>query len=61
MDGTGDEDYTEAARIAAKHSSVRGGKNIEVDYARVRNVRKPAGAKPGYVTYDKYFTAVVDP
>ncbi len=57
----GDEDYTEAARLAAANSSVRGGKNVEVDYTRVRNVRKPAGAKPGYVTYDKYFTAVVDP
>ena len=57
----GDEDYTEAARIAAKHSSVRVGKNIEVDYTRVRNVRKPAGSKPGYVIYDKYYTAVVDP
>ncbi len=57
----GDDDYTEAARIAARHSSVRGGKNVEVDYTRVRNVRKPAGSKPGYVTYDKYYTAVVDP
>lgn len=57
----GDEDYTEAARLAASHSSVRDGKNIEVDYTRVKFVRKPAGSKPGYVTYDKYYTAVVDP
>ncbi len=57
----GDEDYTEAARLAASHSSVRDGKNIEVDYTRVRFVRKPAGSKPGYVIYDKYYTAVVDP
>ena len=57
----GDEDYTEAARIAARHSSVRAGNNVEVDYTRVRNVRKPAGSKPGYVIYDKYYTAVVDP
>ena len=57
----GDEDYTEAARLAASHSSVRDGKNIEVDYTRVKYVRKPAGSKPGYVIYDKYYTAVVDP
>ena len=57
----GDDDYTEAAAIAAKHSSVRNGENVLVDYTRVRNVRKPAGSKPGYVTYDKYYTAVVDP
>lgn len=57
----GDGDYTEAAEIAARHSSVRNGENVQVDYTRVRNVRKPAGGKPGYVTYDKYYTAVVDP
>lgn len=55
-----DRDYTEAATLAAVHSSLCGGKNVEVDYTRVRNVKKPAGAKPGFVTYDRYFTAVVD-
>lgn len=56
-----DADYTEAAQLAAKHSSVRSGKNVEVDYTRVRFVHKPAGSKPGFVTYDKYYTAVVEP
>ncbi len=54
-----DRDYTEAATLAARHSSVKSGQNIEVDYTRVRFVKKPPASKPGYVTYDKYYTAVV--
>ena len=56
----GDDDYTQAACVAAYHSSVRGGKNIQVDYTRVKNIKKPNGSKPGYVIYDKYYTAVAD-
>ena len=55
-----DRDYTQAAMLAAYHSSVRGARNAEVDYTRVRYVKKPSGSKPGYVTYDKYYTAIVD-
>lgn len=55
-----DKDYTQAAMLAAYHSSVRGSRNTEVDYTRVRYVKKPSGSKPGFVTYDKYYTAVVD-
>ncbi|MBO7246047.1 MAG: NFACT family protein [Clostridia bacterium] len=55
-----DRDYTQAAMLAAYHSSIRGASNAEVDYTRVRYVKKPSGSKPGYVTYDKYYTAIVD-
>lgn len=55
-----DRDYTQAAMLAAYHSSVRGSRNAEVDYTRVRYIKKPSGSKPGYVTYDKYYTAIVD-
>ena len=54
-----DLDYTESAMLAAYHSKASGGVNVQVDYTPVRFVKKPAGAKPGYVIYDKYFTAVV--
>lgn len=54
-----DRDYTEAAEIAAAHSSVAAEQKVEVDYTRVRFVKKPPASKPGYVTYDKYYTAVV--
>ncbi|MDR1117017.1 MAG: NFACT family protein [Oscillospiraceae bacterium] len=56
-----DATYTEAAQIAAYYSELRGGENVPVDYTRVRNVKKPAGSRPGMVVYDPYFTAYVTP
>ena len=55
-----DRDYTEAAAIAAGYSQATGDL-VAVDYTRVRNIRKPAGSKPGYVTYKTNFTAYVKP
>ncbi len=40
-----------AALIAAYHSRGRGSSNVAVDYAPVRFVSKPQGAKPGMVVY----------
>lgn len=54
-----DRDYTEAAMIAAHHSSLAGGGNVEVDYTLVKNVKKPPGSRAGIVTYDNYSTAFV--
>jgi len=51
---------TYAAGLAAAHSSLAGGGKAQVDYTEVRFVKKPAGAKPGMVIYDKYETAVAD-
>ena len=55
-----DRDYTEAAMLAAFHSEKRGSTNVEVDYTRIKNLKKPAGSAPGFVTYDTYYSAVVD-
>ncbi|MBO5870747.1 MAG: NFACT family protein [Clostridia bacterium] len=55
-----DRDYTEAAMVAAYYSEKRGSSNVEVDYTRVRNLKKPSGSAPGFVTYEKYYSAVVD-
>ncbi len=55
------EAMTQAAVIAATNSSVRDGDNVAVDYTEVRNIRKPAGAKPGMVVYETYRTAYVNP
>lgn len=52
------EDYTYAATLAAIHSS-QTGDAIPVDYTRVRYVKKPPAAKPGYVTYSTNYTAFV--
>jgi predicted ribosome quality control (RQC) complex YloA/Tae2 family protein len=32
-----------------------------VDYTEIKYVHKPAGAKPGFVIYDRNRTAYVDP
>ncbi len=52
---------TRAAEIAAFHSKAKGATKVEVDYCPVKNVKKPAGAKPGMVIYEHYQTAYVEP
>lgn len=52
--------YTQAASLAAFHSSVSGSPAVAVDYTRVRFVKKPSGAAPGYVIYTHNYTAYVD-
>ncbi len=54
-----DDDLTEAATIAAKHSKATEGSVVSVDYTLARYVKKPPHSKPGYVTYDKYKTAYI--
>lgn len=51
----------EAAMLAAYFSKARSAANVPVDYTEVRNVRKPAGARPGMVIYERYQTAYVTP
>ena len=51
----------EAAQLAAYHSKARESSNVPVDYTLVKNVNKPAGAKPGMVIYVKNKTVYVDP
>ena len=51
----------EAARLAAYHSKARSSTNVPVDYTLVKNVSKPAGAKPGMVIYVKNKTVYVSP
>lgn len=55
-----DEDFTNAARLAAYNSKARGGENVAVDYTLVKNLKKPAGSAPGFVTYLTNYTAYVD-
>ena len=57
------EDYTFAASLAAGYSraNAAGGATVPVDYTRVSNVKKPAGARPGFVIYKTNYTAYVLP
>ena len=56
-----DQSVTEAAQLAAWFSQARDGQNIPVDVTAVKNVKKPAGAKPGMVVYYTYRTVYVTP
>ena len=51
----------EAAQLAAYYSKARESSQVPVDYTQIKNVKKPAGAKPGMVIYDNYNTVYVSP
>ncbi|HEX6989698.1 MAG TPA: NFACT RNA binding domain-containing protein [Bacillota bacterium] len=51
----------DAALAAAYYSAARGGQNVPVDYTQRRRVRKPQGARPGFVVYDGHRTVFVTP
>lgn len=51
----------EGALIAAYFSKAQQSASVPVDYTKVRHVRKPNGAKPGFVTYDNQRTLTVTP
>ncbi|MEB8067749.1 Rqc2 family fibronectin-binding protein [Mammaliicoccus fleurettii] len=54
-----DTTIEEAAMIAAYYSKASQSAQIPVDYTAIRNVHKPSGAKPGFVTYDSQSTLYV--
>ena len=51
----------QAAVLAATHSKAAASSQVPVDYTPVKNVKKPAGAKPGYVIYETNRTLFVQP
>ncbi len=51
----------EAAQLAANFSKSRHSSSVPVDYTLIRHVKKPNGAKPGFVTYDNQKTLFVTP
>ncbi len=56
-----DSTIEEAAGLAAYYSKARASSKVPVDYTRIKNVKKPNGAKPGMVIYDFYNTIYVEP
>lgn len=55
-----ERDYTEAAAVAAYYSKATADL-VAVDYTAVKNIKKPQGAKPGFVIYKTNYTAFVKP
>lgn len=57
----GDSTLEEAAILSAYYSQAKESSQVPVDYTLIRHVRKPSGAKPGYVIYDHQKTVFVTP
>ena len=55
-----DATFEDAARLAAYYSRGRGSEKVEVDYTEKKNVKKPAGAKPGFVVYYTNYSMMID-
>lgn len=56
-----DLEILEAATLAAYYSKAKLSQNVPVDYTIKKNVKKPSGAKPGLVIYEKNKTIHVTP
>lgn len=56
-----DETIKEAANIAAYFSKARESSSVPVDFTEVKQVKKPKGAKPGFVIYEGQQTVYVTP
>lgn len=54
-----DRTFEEAARLAAYYSGLRDSEKAEIDYTLKKNVKKPAGGKPGFVVYYTNYSMVV--
>ena len=56
-----DQAMEEAAMLAAYFSKAKESSPVPVDYTRVKQLKKPVGAKPGKVIYHEYYTMIVTP
>ncbi len=55
-----DRAFEEAASLAAYYSKGRSAGRVEIDYLEKRNVKKPGGARPGFVVYYTNYSINVD-
>lgn len=56
-----DRTFEEAARLAAYYSKGRQAPKVEIDYTKKKNLKKPNGAKPGFVIYHTNYSMVAEP
>ena len=56
-----DRAFEEAARLAAYYSKNRDAEKVEIDYVEKKHVKKPNGAKPGFVVYYTNYSMMIDP
>lgn len=53
--------FEEAGALAAYYSKGREQDKVEIDYVQKKEVKKPAGAKPGFVVYYTNYSLVAEP
>lgn len=56
-----DRAYEEAAALAAYYSKGRDNDKVEIDYVEKKQVKKPAGGKPGFVVYYTNYSMMASP
>ncbi|WHE88747.1 Rqc2 family fibronectin-binding protein [Lachnoanaerobaculum gingivalis] len=56
-----DRVYEEAAALAAFYSKAKNAEKVEVDYIQRKNIKKVAGAAPGFVIYHSNWSMVATP
>ena len=55
-----DRTFEEAGKLAAFYSKAKGNDKVEIDYVEKKHVKKPGGAKPGFVVYYTNYSLVID-
>lgn len=60
-DELSDEEFEEAASVAAYYSKSKNSSSVEIDYTRKSNVKKPPNAKPGFVIYYTNYSMMAHP
>lgn len=55
-----DRTFEEAGRLAAYYSKGRDQEKVEIDYVEKKHVKKPNGAKPGFVVYYTNYSLMID-
>ena len=56
-----DRTFEEAGRLAGYYSKGRTAPKVEIDYIQKKQVKKPAGAKPGFVVYYTNYSLMAEP
>ena len=56
-----DRAYEEAAALAAFYSKAKDSEKVEVDYIQRKNIKKVAGAAPGFVIYHSNWSMIATP
>ena len=56
-----DKTFEEAAALAAYYSKAKDQEKVEIDYLQRKNVKKPGGAKPGFVVYYTNYSMAIKP